>query len=130
MIAKLRAVLKELGNPSAQKDQWFSWASAQMAHSFIGFAIAGNLTPFVAPWVALLGTALGYGLGKEIADFRREPSWATARDCVQDTLFVTSGAALAVSLAGENSVLFLVVVLVTLVGLWLGVSDRIEDTSK
>jgi hypothetical protein len=33
-----RLILAELNTPSAQRDQWFLWCAAQMAHALLGAA--------------------------------------------------------------------------------------------
>jgi hypothetical protein len=126
MKARLRLILAELNTPSAQRDQWFLWCAAQMAHALIGAIVAGGLL-FVLPPLCAFGTAaLGYTLAKEVPDFFRKPGWATARDCVQDALFVAAGAALAVAIAGGHDRLFFVAVLAAGIGLWLGVLARLR----
>ena len=122
----LRLILAELSTPSAQRDQWFLWGAGQMAHAMIGAVVAGGLLFILPPAWAFATATLGYALAKEVPDFRRAPSWATARDCVQDTLFVTAGAALAVAIAGRHERLFLVALIAAAIGLWLGVSARLK----
>ena len=126
-IAKLRQVLAELGRPGAQRDNWFAWAAGQTAHAMIGAVLAGAMLFFLPPIWAFLAAALGYALLKEVPDYLRAPGWAGARDSVQDSLFVASGAALAVAIRGDHERLFLVAVLAALIGLGLGVSARIEE---
>jgi hypothetical protein len=128
-VKQLRAILAELNTPSAQRDHWYLWCAAQMAHALIGAVIAGGLL-FVMSTVWAFATAtLGYALAKELPDFCRAPSWATARDCVQDTLFVTAGAALVVAIAGGHERLFLVAVLVAAVGLAWGAAVRLKTNN-
>ena len=121
-----RLILAELNTPSAQRDQWFLWCAAQMAHALIGAVIAGGLLFVLSPGWAFAAAALGYALGKEVPDFRRAPSWATARDCVQDSLFVAAGAALMVAVAGGHERLFLVAVLAASAGLAWGAVIRLK----
>jgi hypothetical protein len=120
-----RLILAELNTPSAQRDQWFLWCAAQMAHSMIGAVMAGALMFFIPTWWAFGVAALGYALLKELPDFFQQRSWANARDCVQDTLFVTSGAALAVAIEGGHVSLFIVAVLSASAGLVWGTLDRL-----
>ena len=120
-----RLILAELNTPSAQRDSWFTWAAGQMAHAMIGAVIAGGLLFVLTPGWAFAVAALGYALGKELPDFLKARSWANARDCVQDTLFVMAGAALAVAIAGGHDGLFIVAVLAAGIGLWLGVVARL-----
>ena len=122
----LRLILADLATPGAQRDSWFAWAAGQMAHAMIGAVLAGGALFFVPPHAAFLAAALGYALAKEVPDFLQSRSWATARDCVQDTLFVTAGAALAVAIAGAHERLFLVALIAAGIGLWLGVSARLK----
>jgi hypothetical protein len=122
----LRLILAEINTPSAQRDQWFLWCAAQMAHSMIGAVIAGALMFFIPAWWAFGVAALGYALGKELPDFLQNRTWANARDCVQDTLFVTAGAALVVAIAGGHERLFIAAALAAGIGLWLGVSARLK----
>ena len=124
--AAFRTILAELNTPSAQRDQWFLWCAAQMAHALIGAVIAGALMFFIPPWCAFGTTALGYALLKELPDFYRAPSWANARDCVQDTLFVTAGAALAVAIEGGHMTLFLAAVFAAAIGLVWGTLIRLQ----
>jgi hypothetical protein len=126
LIATLRLILAELNTPSAQRDHWFLWCAAQMAHALIGAALAGALMFWLAPAQAFAAAALGYALVKEVPDFFRAPSWANARDCVQDALFVTAGAALAVAIAGGNAVLFAVAVVSCATGLFWGAAVRLK----
>ena len=119
-------ILAELNTPSAQRDQWFLWCAAQMAHALIGAVIAGGLLFVLSPGWAFATAALGYALGKEVPDFCRAPSWATARDCVQDALFVTAGAALVVAVADAHKQLFLVAVLAAAIGLAWGAVIRLK----
>ena len=122
----LRLILAELNTPSAQRDQWFLWCAAQMAHAMIGAVIAGGLLFALAPGWAFAAAALGYVLAKEVPDFCRAPGWGTARDCVQDALFVALGAALVVAIAGGHERLFIAAALAAGIGLWLGVSARLK----
>jgi len=125
-MKRLRAILAELTTPGAQRDSWFAWAAGQMAHAMIGAVLAGGLLFVLSPGWAFALAALGYALGKEVPDFFRAPGWATARDCVQDTLFVAAGAALAVAISGAHEQLFLVALIVAGIELWLGVSARLK----
>jgi len=122
----LRLILAELNTPSAQRDSWFTWAAGQMAHAMIGAVIAGGLLFVLAPGWAFALAALGYALAKELPDFLQARTWANARDCVQDALFVTAGAALVVAIAGGHERLFIAAALAAGVGLWLGVSARLK----
>jgi hypothetical protein len=121
-----RLILAELNTPSAQRDQWFLWCAAQMAHSMIGAVLAGALMLFIPAWWAFGATALGYALAKELPDFLQNRTWANARDCTQDALFVTAGAALAVAIAGGHERLFIAAALAAGIGLWLGVVARLK----
>jgi len=126
----LRLILAELNTPSSQRDSWFAWASGQMAHTMIGAIIAGTLLFVLAPGWAFALATLGYALGKELPDFLRNRTWANARDCVQDALFVAAGAALVVAIAGKHERLFIVAVLAAGIGLWLGVSARLKGAGN
>jgi hypothetical protein len=125
LIAKLRLVLAELGRPGAQRDNWFVWAAGQTAHAMIGAVLAGALLFFVPPIWAFMAAALGYALLKEVPDFLQDRTWANARDCTQDALFVAAGAALAVAIRGDHERLFIVAVLAAVIGLALGVWARL-----
>jgi hypothetical protein len=103
LIAKLRLVLAELGRPGAQRDNWFAWAAGQTAHAMIGAVLAGAMLFFMPAIWAFLAAALGYALLKEVPDYLRAPGWAGARDSVHDSLFVASGAALAVAIGGDHA---------------------------
>ena len=70
--------------------------------------------------------ALGYAAAKEVPDFLQSRTWANARDCAQDALFVTAGAALAVAISGAHDRLFFVALAAAAIGLWLGVSARLK----
>ena len=124
--AAFRTILAELNTPSAQRDQWFLWCAAQMAHALIGVAIAGALMFFIPTWWAFATAALGYALLKELPDFLRDRSWANARDCTQDALFVTAGAALAVAIEGGHVTLFLVAIIAAAIGLIWGTLIRLQ----
>jgi hypothetical protein len=128
--AAFRTILAELNTPSAQRDQWFLWCAAQMAHALIGAVIAGALMFFIPAWCAFATAAIGYALAKELPDFYRAPSWATARDCTQDALFVTAGAALAVALKGGHVTLFLAAVLASVIGLAWGATVRLKGAGN
>ena len=121
-----RLMLAELNTPSAQRDIWFTWAAGQMAHAMIGAVIAGGLLFVLTPGWAFALAALGYALAKELPDFLQARTWANARDCVQDALFVTAGAALVVAVAGGHERLFIAAALAAGIGLWLGVSARLK----
>ena len=123
---KARIVLAELARPGAQRENWFAWAAGQTAHVAIGVVLAGALLFFLPPLWAFAVAALGYALAKEVPDYRRSPGWAGARDCTQDALFVTAGAALAVALRGAHDRLFFVAVGAAVVGLALGIHGRIR----
>lgn len=125
LLSKLRLVLAELARPGAQRDDWFGWAAGQMAHAMIGVVLAGALLFILPPIAAFLTAALGYATLKEATDFRQSPSWATARDCTQDALFVAAGAALAVALSGGHDRLFAVALGAAVVGLALGIWARL-----
>lgn len=125
ILTKLRLVLAELNRPSAQRNDWFGWAAGQAAHVAIGVVVAGALLFLLPPIAAFIAAALGYALAKEVPDFLRAPGWAGARDCTQDALFVTSGAALAVALWGAHDRLFAVAVGAAVVGLGFGIYGRI-----
>jgi hypothetical protein len=122
----LRLILAELNTPSAQRDSWFTWAAGQMAHGLIGAVIAGGLLFVLTPGWAFALAALGYALAKELPDFLQARTWANARDCVQDALFVTAGAALVVAIAGGHERLFIAAALAAGLGLWLGVVARLK----
>jgi hypothetical protein len=126
ILTKLRLVLAELARPGAMRDDWFAWAAGQAAHVAIGAVLAGALLFFVPPGWAFAVAALGYELGKEVPDYRRAPGWAGARDCTQDALFVTAGAALAVALWGAHDRLFAVAVGAAVLGLAIGVFERVK----
>ena len=126
ILQRLRLVLAELNTPGAQRDSWFSWAAGQMAHALIGAVLAGALLFFLPPVWAFALAALGYALAKEVSDFLQARTWANARDCVQDALFVTAGAALVVAIAGAHDRLFFVALIAAAIGLWLGVSARLK----
>lgn len=119
-------ILAELNTPSAQRDSWFTWAAGQVAHAMIGAVLAGSLLFVLPPDWAFITAALGYALGKELPDFLKARTWANARDCTQDALFVTAGAALAVAIAGAHERLFLVALIAAGIGLWLGVIARLK----
>ena len=129
-MKRLRLILAELGTPGAQRDSWFAWAAGQMAHAMIGAVIAGGLLFMLSPGWAFAAAALGYALAKEVPDFLQARTWATARDCVQDALFVTTGAALAVAIAGAHERLYLVALIAAGIGLWLGVSARLKGAGN
>ena len=125
MNGKLRLILDELAQPSAQKADWFAWAAAQLAHAMIGVALAGALA-FLLPGVwAFAIAALGYAVAKEVPDYRRAPGWAAARDGVQDAAFVAAGAALAVAINGADGLLFGLVLAAGAAGLAAGVWVRL-----
>ncbi|MFN7610421.1 MAG: hypothetical protein ACK5QX_05715, partial [bacterium] len=98
----------------------------QVAHAMIGAVLAGGLLFVIAPGWAFASAAMGYALLKELPDFLQSRTWANARDCTQDALFVTAGAALAVALAGNHDRLFFVAVLASAIGLWLGILARLR----
>jgi hypothetical protein len=125
-LPKLRLVLAELGRPGAQRDNWFAWAAGQTAHAMIGAVLAGAMLFFLPPIWAFLAAALGYAALKEVPDYLRARGWAGARDSVQDSLFVASGAALAVAIRGDHERLFLVAVCAAVVGLGIGIYGRIR----
>ena len=124
--AAFRTILAELNTPSAQRDQWFLWCAAQMAHALIGAVIAGGLLFVLPPWCAFATATIGCALGKELPDYFRAPSWATARDCVQDALFVTAGAALVVAVVGGHERLFIVTIIAAAIGLIWGTLIRLQ----
>lgn len=126
VLRRLRLVLAELAMPGAQRDNWFAWAAAQMAHGMIGVVLAGGLMFILPPIAAFIAAALGYAVLKELPDYQRAPGWAGARDSTQDALFVTAGAALAVAIAGGHDRLFAVTVVAAVVGLGFGVWARIK----
>jgi hypothetical protein len=97
-----------------------------MAHALIGVAIAGALMFFIPTWWAFATAALGYALLKELPDFLRDRSWANARDCTQDALFVTAGAALAVAIEGGHVTLFIVAIIAAAIGLIWGTLIRLQ----
>ena len=130
MIAKLRAILAELNTSGAQRDSWFAWAAGQMAHALIGAVLAGGLLFILPPVSAFALASLGYALAKEVPDFLQARTWANARDCVQDALFVTAGAALAVAIAGAHDRLFFVALIAAAIGLWLGVTARLKGAGN
>ncbi len=125
-----RLILAELNTPSAQRDQWFLWCAAQMAHALIGAVLAGALMFFIPAWWAFATAALGYALLKELPDFFQQRSWANARDCTQDALFVTAGAALAVAIEGRHVTLFLAAVLASVIGLAWGATVRLKGAGN
>ena len=127
ILTKLRLVLAELARPDAMRDNWFVWAAGQGAHIAIGLVLAGGLLFVLPPSAAFFGTTLGYALLKELPDYLRSPGWAGARDCTQDALFVTAGAALAVGLRGGHDGVFFVVIGAAILGLSLGVYGRIRQ---
>ncbi len=124
-LTKLRLVLAELATPSAMRDDWFAWAAGQAAHVAIGAVLAGALLFFLPPIWAFAVAALGYALAKEVPDYLRARTWANARDCTQDALFVAVGAALAVAIRGDHERLFIVALCAAVIGLALGVWARL-----
>lgn len=126
ILERLRLVLVELNTPSAQRDSWFAWAAGQMAHALIGALLAGGLQFFLPPIWAFALAALSYALAKEVPDFLRSKTWANARDCAQDALFVTAGAALAVAIRGAHDRLFFVALIAAAIALWLGITARLK----
>jgi hypothetical protein len=122
----LRLILAELNTPSAQRDSWFTWAAGQMAHALIGAVLAGGLLFVLTPGWAFATAALGYALAKELPDFLQARTWANARDCVQDALFVTAGAALAIAIAGGHERLFMVAIIAAAIGLVWGTLIRLQ----
>ena len=129
-LQKLRNVLAEINRPSAQRDSWFAWASAQLAHVAIGVALGGALAFVVTPIWAFAVASMGYALAKEVPDFLQSRTWANARDCVQDALFVTAGAALGVAWRGGHDRLFFVALIAAAIGLGLGVSARLKGAGN
>ena len=127
---KLRLILAELAAPSAQRDWWFLWAAGQMAHAMIGAVLAGSLLFIMPPAWAFALAALGYAALKEVPDFLQARTWANARDCVQDSLFVAAGAALVVAIAGAHDRLFFVALIAAAIGLWLGVAARLKGAGN
>jgi len=125
MIGKLRLILKELAQPSAQKADWFAWAAAQLAHAMIGVVLAGALAFLLPGAWAFAIAAVGYAVVKELPDYRRAPGWAAARDCLQDAAFVAAGAALAVAIGAVDARLFGLVLAAALTGLGLGIWARL-----
>jgi len=123
---RVKQILAELARPDAQKASWFAWAAAQLAHAMIGVVLAGALLFFLPALWAFAVAALGYAALKEVPDYLRARGWAGARDSVQDSLFVASGAALAVAIRGGHERLFLVVVCAAVVGLGIGIYGRIR----
>ena len=123
-------ILAELNTPGAQRDSWFAWAAGQTAHVTIGVVVAGGLLFILPPISAFALAALSYALAKEVPDFLRSKTWANARDCTQDALFVTAGAALAVAIRGAHVRLFLVALIAAAVGLWLGVTARLKGAGN
>lgn len=126
----LRLILAELNTPSAQRDQWFLWCAGQMAHAMIGAVLAGGLLFALAPGWAFAAAALGYALAKEMPDFCRAPGWGTARDCVQDALFVALGAALVVAAAEGLALLFIAVLVAGVIGLGWGAALRLRQAAR
>ena len=45
-----RLILAELNTPSAQRDQWFLWCAAQMAHALLG---AAALAAAIGLWLGV-----------------------------------------------------------------------------
>jgi hypothetical protein len=130
MNGKLRLILDELAQPSAQKADWFAWAAAQLAHAMIGVALAGALAFLLPGAWAFAIVALGYALLKELPDYLRAPGWAAARDCLQDAGFVAAGAALAVAIMCVDATLFGLVLAAAVAGLALGVWVRLPATPR
>lgn len=126
-IVKLRLVLAELARPDAMQDNWFVWSAGQAAHVAIGVALAGGLSFVLSPIIAFTIAVLGYAMLKEVPDFLQNRSWANARDCTQDALFVTTGAALAIALKGEQEQIFFVALSGVVAGLALGIYSRIKS---
>ncbi|MCA3307311.1 MAG: hypothetical protein ING00_16075, partial [Roseomonas sp.] len=91
---------------------------------------AGTLLFFMPAIGAFMAAALGYAATKEVPDFLQDRTWANARDCTQDALFVAVGAALAVAIRGDHDRLFLVAVLAAVIGLALGVWARLARGAK
>lgn len=126
MLGKLRIILAELAQPGAQLNDWFGWAAGQMAHALIGAVLGGALLFMLPPMAAFIAATIGYAVLKELPDFMRAPSWATARDCAHDALFVTAGAALSVAIAGGHERLFFVAAIAAAIGLGWGVLLRVK----
>lgn len=125
MSAVWRRVLASLAVPDDQGNDWFSWGAVQLAHAAIGVALAGLcIVAGLAPGLAAIVSALGYGAAKEIPDLMRVPTWRTARDSLRDALFVAGGACVAASLAAGSAVGFGVSLGAVVIGLAIGVYQR------
>jgi hypothetical protein len=132
--AAISQVRAELSQPDGQRSDWLGWSSNQLSHAFIGSVLAGAaILCGAAPWAAAGITATLYAVLKEVPDWLRSPGWATARDSVQDALFVTGGSVLTVGISEQSIRVFAVALIALLAGLSLGVFQRAvvrEQTRK
>lgn len=123
---RIHQVFVELMTPDAQKNDWFGWASGQMAHAFMGVIVTNALIFFLPSVWAFCITFLLYGLIKEVPDFFRKPSWASARDSLHDALFIASGSLLALAIASNHGWMFIANIIVISWGLIWGIYVRIK----
>lgn len=121
-----RAVFDELAWPDDQRDDWFGWAAAQMAHGLIGAALVGALALIfgVGAWWAAGIVAAGYAAIKEGPDIWRGRTWRVLRDSIHDALFVAGGAIMAASLLRAEPWAFGAAVSAIIYGLAWGVAVR------
>lgn len=78
------AIVKSLDTPDDQGDDWYGWAANQMAHAMLGVILYQcTHTLWAVGAVAFV---------KELTDFIRVPTKATAKDSVQDIGFYLVGA--------------------------------------
>jgi len=103
-------VLGALAIPDDQGRDWYGWATNQCGHALVGVVLAGAVwflaqDPLLAIVVPFYAAVL-----KEAADYLRPPqSWAALRDGLRDAGFALAGALIALALATDAPVLFLVV---------------------
>jgi hypothetical protein len=109
----IKLILAELGKPDDQGNDWYGWASNQLAHAFIGVILAIHFG-----WIVAISTACL----KEIFDIFKKP--LSVIDSMTDIAFWSMGAWLVYA---EDMVL---VTIFIIFGLVCGVIPRLRKLKR
>lgn len=119
----LKNILNKLAVADDQADDWYLWASNQLAHAMIGGIIFGFFSFFLPSNVAL-GAVIIFAFAKEVYDLRLKFTLRLLRDSSRDVLFQILGGTLIQTVIMGNLLLFIATIVLGGIFLFLGVKSR------
>lgn len=105
-MKSITKVFKDLMTPDSQSGDWYSWATNQMAHAFLGACIAVFAGAY---WLYITIVAAS---AKEVFDLMKVFNFGAVIDSLTDIFFWLSGAGIVSG--GQYRIYFLILALVVL----------------